>query len=327
MSFKLSIGRIAVAGRDLFPNEAIAWIEPRDGDVLIPFLSAALQAQDLALFAGRAVKGATLNSDSLASIQVAVPPLPEQQRIVDLMGAVDAYVAAADARVEAARTARTALLTDLLSTPGEDWVETSIGEVANWHGGITPSMSEPRYWTGGTVPWISSGDVVDHTLATTSKSVTAEALDETGLKRVSPGSVVMVVRSGILVRKLPISFVPFETTVNQDIKVATPSADCCGKFLALWLEAHAQEILSEYRKTGTTVASINSEALFRKTFFLPSLREQGQIAKLALESEAVIKCSADVAASARHHRTALLTDLLSGTHEIPASYDRFLEAV
>ena len=49
MSFKLTIGRTAVAGRDLFPNEAIVWIRPReDAPVSQDYLRLYLSAYDYA---------------------------------------------------------------------------------------------------------------------------------------------------------------------------------------------------------------------------------------------------------------------------------------
>ena len=31
-----------------------------------------------------------------------------------------------------------------------DWRETTLGEIASWSGGLTPSKSNPGYWEDGT---------------------------------------------------------------------------------------------------------------------------------------------------------------------------------
>lgn len=113
MSFKLTIGRVGFAKRDLFPNEAIAWIEP-NGDVSAEFLALFLSAQDLTVGSGRAVKGNTLNGASLRAIPIRHPRLGEQRRIVDLIGALDAQITAMDSERDSAWSFLKALRQDSL---------------------------------------------------------------------------------------------------------------------------------------------------------------------------------------------------------------------
>lgn len=56
LSFKLSIGRVGFAARDLFPNEAIAWLQPDAARVVPEFLALWLQSHDLTESSGRAVR-------------------------------------------------------------------------------------------------------------------------------------------------------------------------------------------------------------------------------------------------------------------------------
>jgi type I restriction enzyme S subunit len=81
MSFKLTIGKVARLGTPAFHNEAIVSIRPFVTG-MDPYLFKVLPQ-----FARRgatkgAIKGATLNRESISNILVPVPPLPEQQRIV-----------------------------------------------------------------------------------------------------------------------------------------------------------------------------------------------------------------------------------------------------
>lgn len=101
MSFKLTIGRVGFAARNLYPNEAIAWIRSTDPDLDERFLALWLSSQDLTAGSGRAVKGATLNGESLRAIDVIVPPLAVQRRIVDLIAYLDTHLANLRAESEA----------------------------------------------------------------------------------------------------------------------------------------------------------------------------------------------------------------------------------
>lgn len=85
MSFKLTVGRCSILGIDAVHNEAIISIKPLiDSDFtfrnylarVLPFLSNYGEAKD-------AIKGRTLNSDSLNNLIIPVPPLTEQKRIVE----------------------------------------------------------------------------------------------------------------------------------------------------------------------------------------------------------------------------------------------------
>jgi restriction endonuclease S subunit len=115
LSFKLTIGRVGFAGRDVFPNEAIAWVEPKVESLLSGYLGLWLGSADLEASTGRAVKGMTLNSASLRAIPVAIPPLAEQQRIVRLIDGLDATSEATGAYIDALLIFRRAMLSDLLS--------------------------------------------------------------------------------------------------------------------------------------------------------------------------------------------------------------------
>lgn len=92
-SFKLTIGKMAFAGCDLFTNEAIAAFAIKDERKLnSEFLYYALQS---ATYGGsnQAVMGKTLNSKSLAEIEIPLPPLDDQIRIAHLLGKVEGLIA------------------------------------------------------------------------------------------------------------------------------------------------------------------------------------------------------------------------------------------
>jgi type I restriction enzyme S subunit len=107
MSFKLTIGKISRLGVPAFHNEAIISIHPH-----LPSLDAYLFKM-LPQFSRQgdtkdAVKGATLNRDSISNLVLPLPPLAEQHRIVVK---VDELMALCD-RLEVAQTEREQRPTD-----------------------------------------------------------------------------------------------------------------------------------------------------------------------------------------------------------------------
>ncbi|GEM_PF-2550404 len=162
----------------------------------------------------------------------------------------------------------------------EKWIDTTVGELADWKGGLTPSLANKTYWEGGEIPWISSKEVVGGVLSNTKRKVTPAAVEGTSLSLTQAGSVVVVVRSGILLHTFPVAYVPFPTTVNQDVKIASPVAEVEGRFLAYLLESLSIEVLQRYRKTGTTVQSIDVSGLLSHPVRRPPLVVQRRIMDL-----------------------------------------------
>jgi len=203
----------------------------------------------------------------------------------------------------------------------DEWVETTLGELAVWRGGLTPSMANPAYWVGGDVPWISSKEVVGGTLTSTEKKVSHRALVETSLRLVEPGSVVIVVRSGILLHTFPVAYVPFVCTVNQDVKAATPIDGVDGRFLAYLVESQGSEFLQRYRKTGTTVQSVDVPSLLNHRVALPPLLVQRRIVDVMTHLDSHLANLRTEGDAGRAVRAATLSSLLNATVEIPADYD------
>ena len=266
-----------------------------------------------------------LTQSSMSGIKVLLPPLPEQKRIVDLISSVDAYVEALQQQLECAKKSRSAVLHELLTTGGDDWVESNLGSIAKWSGGITPSMANLEFWTDGTIPWISSGDIATYERQGTKKYVTRKALSDSSLKLLPIGTIILVVRSGILIHSLPVAILREPACINQDIKSAQVNENMVPEFLWMYLRFMEKEILSTCRKTGTTVQSISTDALLGMTINVPPLAQQKSIIEIISTVDEIANRTERVINQAQNLRSGLLSDLLSGNHEIPASYDKLMD--
>jgi type I restriction enzyme, S subunit len=90
-SFKLSIGKVAFAGKDLFTNEAIAALEVKDSSEVDPkYLYYVLKEFDFTATGDKAVKGITLNKAKLKRLKIPLPPLSTQQQIARILDQADA---------------------------------------------------------------------------------------------------------------------------------------------------------------------------------------------------------------------------------------------
>ena len=116
MSFKLSIGKIAVARVPLVTNEAIAAFVPDITKIDNSFLRYALPHFVQHVETDQAVKGKTLNKAKLSSLYLHLPPLHEQHRIAEVLSSVDDAIAAMRVVIEQTRKVRTEILASSFPT-------------------------------------------------------------------------------------------------------------------------------------------------------------------------------------------------------------------
>ena len=81
MSFKLTLGKISTLEVPAFHNEAIISIYPNQS-IFKDYLFKVLPARAMAGNSKSAIKGNTLNSESIAALMIPLPPIEEQYRIV-----------------------------------------------------------------------------------------------------------------------------------------------------------------------------------------------------------------------------------------------------
>jgi len=118
MSFKLSIGKLSILGVDAYHNEAIIAIQPFAA-ILKEYFFKCLSGFELTAGNKAAIKGDTLNQDSLSNILVALPPEEEISRIVakvdELMALCDKLDAQQQKRSDLQAPARKVVLADLIN--------------------------------------------------------------------------------------------------------------------------------------------------------------------------------------------------------------------
>lgn len=182
------------------------------------------------------------------------------------------------------------------------WRLYSLLELGKITGGKTPSTQNNKYW-GGEIPWITPKDMKFEIVEGSLDKVTKEALED-GLTIYPSGSVLMVVRSGILRRIFPVALSKVEFTVNQDLKVLVPDLKI-SEYLVLMLKGFEREILRDLTKIGTTVESIQFDKFSKFKFPLPPLAEQSRIVARVTELRALCQQLREKLTQARTTQTQL----------------------
>ncbi len=87
MSFKLTLGKTAFAGKNLFTNEAICGLIPKDkfDETISEYLFYVLPLINYIPYAQRASKGLTLNKDLIPTVEVPFPDKTERKKVIEKM--------------------------------------------------------------------------------------------------------------------------------------------------------------------------------------------------------------------------------------------------
>ena len=222
---------------------------------------------------------------------VPVPPLAEQQRIVDriesLFAKLDEAKEKAQAVVDSFETRKAAILHkaftgDLTAKWREEhgvgmdsWRWIPLKKSGSWYSGGTPSMSRSEYWENGTLLWVTAKDMKSDLIEDTLMHTNMFGVENSSANYIAQPAVLFVMRSGILRRTFPVCMVKKPFTVNQDIKALVPTDNIDLEYLFWGCKANEKRILESCMKNGTTVESINSAAL--RDFEIPIAGSNEQI--------------------------------------------------
>ncbi|MDP2222555.1 MAG: restriction endonuclease subunit S [Hydrogenophaga sp.] len=178
----------------------------------------------------------------------------------------------------------------------------AIGDFCQTGSGGTPSRDQmARYYDGGTIPWVKSGELRESVITSTEEHVTEAALKETSVKLV-PKNALLVAMYGATVGRLGILGVP--ATTNQAVCHLVPDPSRAEvRYLFRALETKVSEMLR--RTVGGAQPNINQGIVRELTIPLPPLPEQHRIAAIL-----------DLADTLRTQRRAALAQLDSLTQSL-----------
>ncbi|MBU0523608.1 MAG: restriction endonuclease subunit S [Gammaproteobacteria bacterium] len=156
----------------------------------------------------------------------------------------------------------------------EGWAETTLGEVANWGSGGTPSRSEPSFY-GGTIPWIKSGELNSRYVTTTEEFITEAAIKNSSAKLFPAGSVAIAMYGATIGKT---SILGVDASTNQACAVGAPVEGVIGKEFLYRLLQSEKEAFIEKGKGGAQ-PNISQAVIKAHGIYLPPQAEQIRIAQ------------------------------------------------
>ncbi|WP_435139082.1 restriction endonuclease subunit S [Formosa sp. A9] len=166
----------------------------------------------------------------LWNLKFPLPPLAEQERIVAkldvLFGQIDVMKQSleripqllANFKQQVLTLAVTGKLTEAWREGKElkDWEETNIGSLFSVKTGATPKRGEQKYYDGGDIPWLKSGQVKNELIYEAEEFITDLAIKETNTK-VFPIDTLLVAMYGEGKTRGQVGWMKIEAATNQAI--------------------------------------------------------------------------------------------------------------
>jgi len=253
-----------------------------------------------------------ISGSEFGAIRIPCPAPGEQTRIAEVLDTLDEAIRGTEAAISKEQSLQLGLMFSLLApqVPPRTWVNSTLGDAADWVSGGTPTKSYHAYW-GGDVPWVSPKDMKVFLLGDTQDHLTALGAQH-GTRVVPHHSVLVVVRGMILAHTFPVCLTQCEMAINQDVKAVVARPGVSGQFLGYWFRAHAERLLRLVTEATHGTKKIDLGDLKKFPIHLPPKEEQERIA--AILSTADDALTGEIANLSRLQalKSGLTSDLLTG---------------
>ncbi|MGL5324161.1 MAG: restriction endonuclease subunit S [Aeromonas sp.] len=282
-------------GMNLLRLQPSAKVESR---YLYWWLKSTFSRQSVESLAKPAINQASIAIDQIKSIPCLYPMWDEQCIIAAFLdyetARIDRLIAQQQRLIELLKEKRQAVIShavtkglnpnapmkdsgvEWLGQVPEHWVVSPLKYKCEFSGGGTPSKDNLEYWNGS-IPWVSPKDMKSFWITDAEDKITEQAIKESSTKLVQPGAVLMVVRSGILQRTIPVGINTIPVTMNQDMKAIRFSSAVYAEWLSFFIKGYEDSLLLDWRKQGATVESIEHEYLANSLMLFPPEEEARSI--------------------------------------------------
>lgn len=190
------------------------------------------------------------------------------------------------------------------------WPITNLGKIATLLSGGTPDRSRPEFWNGG-MPWLSAKDLKSFYVCDSIEKVSEEGIAD-GSRQVPKGSILILVRGMTLLKDVPVALTTGPVAFNQDLKAIIPGDGVNPEYLACWLVASRERLLSCVDQAGHGTGRLPTDLLRALPVYLPSSAIQEILAKSFGAWHRALETTAQLLRVKRQSRKGFTQQLLIG---------------
>lgn len=251
-----------------------------------------------------------LYNNNILNTYILLPPLPEQEKIAEILGTWDFAIEKLTALIEQKKLLKKGLMQRLLTgkqrLPGfsTPWNKVKLGDACTTFSGGTPTKSKKEYWDKKDIKWISARYIDDDKI-TGYDFISQKGFENSTAKLALKGDIILVTR--VSVGKIVICKETF--AVNQDITVIRPK-DASACFIYNILKIKIAEIVD--KSQGLAIKGVTKETLNNVLLNIPSSTEQKAIADILSKADEEIDLLTRKLSALKEQKTGLMQQLLTG---------------
>lgn len=189
----------------------------------------------------------------------------------------------------------------------EQWKTKKLGDIAELYAGATPSTSVLEYWTEGTIPWMSSGEVHNGQIFETEKKITTLGYDRSSTKMV-PANTVIVALAGQGKTRGSVAITRISLCTNQSLCSILPNETYDSDYLYFFLKSQYETLRFISSGDGTR-GGLNLQMLRDFLIPFPSLEEQHIIALFLSSIDSFISSINGKVEQLKIHKKSLMQKL------------------
>ena len=184
-------------------------------------------------------------ASDLKKLKVPKSSIKNQMHVIEILSTWDAAIKLCDSNQKKLMRLSMALkkkLTSKAMNSSKKFAIDKIGRCAKTFAGGTPSTSRKEYWSNGTIPWMSSGEVKQREVSNVEGKITDLGLKESAAKIVPVNSVLIALAGqGTTRGKVAMNRIPLST--NQSLAaIICDDSKLSSEYLFHFLDDRYQEL-------------------------------------------------------------------------------------
>ena len=304
MSFKLSIGKVAITKEKMYSNEAIMAFHDKHTTELLPeYIYYLFQNKDWSIGTNKAVMGKTLNKATLSQMKIGVCSIEKQREIVFVLNKVSGIIDNMKAQISALDALIKARFVEMFGNPVSNSYhlpEAMLSELGELGRGV--SKHRPRNnpeLLGGSYPLIQTGEVASAYLYITTYSNTYSEMGFRQSKMWNKGTLCITIAANIA----KTAILGFDACFPDSVVGFNANERANNIYIHYWF-SFFQTIL-EAQAPESAQKNINLKILSELKVIVPSVENQNKFAAFVHQVD-----KSKVAVQKALQKTQLLFDSL-----------------
>jgi type I restriction enzyme S subunit len=304
-------------------SSTMAVVTTQNSKILREFLTLFISSK--ADYIKETCRGTTVphvSPDAIANMELKIPPLPEQKRIVNLIASVDSYIEALQQQLESAKRSRNAVLHELLTAGGDDWLSEIVGDISDLRYGFTESAN----WDPVGPKFLRITDIQDGSVDWDSVPYCRISDSEKEAQLLEDGDLVFARTGATTGKSFLVTNPPISVCASYLIRLRPNQSKVNPHYLSIFFQSedYWRQIMAG--TSGSAQGGVNASKLSKLKIDIPPLSTQTEISGIIQELDKYSFGIQKAIYKSQELRLGLLSDLLSGNHEIPSTYDKVMGA-